>query len=631
MQDYSVPEEVIVKNKEEAKAAQKQFMQTIVLYYKKYWRLTVPIFFMMFVFAGTALLLPLITYQMTVSIRYYNFIPNDSSIKDVASAQQELLDKLTLGFWHLKWQGLTIIAVCLVIVFTMTSYVFDYMAFMVGRRIEIDLRNKSLEALVRQDISYYSDKKIGEILTKVISDTQIVSDQAVQVPMQFGISALELLAGTVMMFTFAWQVALVPFSMLLLILLAMLVAFAVTRKRVEKVREAITNINGDVTDRVATVRLIKATGTEQYETDRFKEVHKEFYRRAKFVGRAQAIMLTTLFAGVVVIQFSSVLASIIIFGVINPTPSYFDNNFAAFNLAQGILIGPLFQILNSLFGLAQASVAAKRVNDAIGAKSIMDPHYNDGIKIASIDGNIEFKNIEFRYPEKPQKVVLPKFDFVFEEGKSYAFVGETGSGKSTIAKLLLRFYDVSSGQIIINGEHDLRDLNLASYLYHIGYVEQDPQILYGDVYENIRYGRFNATDEEVIEAAKKAELHDLIQTWPDGYETILGERGFMLSGGQKQRLVIARMFLKNPKVLILDEATSALDNIVEKEIQAKLDDLMIGRTSVTIAHRLSTIKNVDKIIVLGANGAGIVQIGTFNELKNKPGHFQKLYKAGLMS
>ncbi|WP_338983168.1 ABC transporter ATP-binding protein [Spiroplasma endosymbiont of Othius punctulatus] len=622
MKEYNVPEvpeEVLIKNQVEQKVARKAFVKTIIYYYVKEWRLTIPLFFMALVFAATSLMLPLITYQLTISVRYFEFNETD------------VINGLTIPFWGLEWWKLTAITVSIVLVYSVVSYIFDYVAYMVGRRIEIDLRNRSLESLARQDISYYSDKKIGEILTKVISDTQIVSDQAVQVPTQFGISILELFAGAIMMFVFAWQIAIVTVTILMIILLSMLISFGVTRKRVEKVRESITEINGDVADRISTIRLIKATGTEQYETDRFKEVHKEFYKRAKVVGRAQAVMLTTLFAGVMVVKFSTTLAAIIIFGVITQRPEFFDNDFVAFSLAEGILIGPLFQIMNSLFGLAQASVAAKRVNDAIEATSIMNPHYHDGIKIASIDGNIEFKDIEFRYPEKPQKVVLPKFNFTFEEGKSYAFVGETGSGKSTIAKLLLRFYDVSSGQIIINGEHDLKDLNLASYLYHIGYVEQDPQILYGDVYENIRYGRFNATDEDVIAAAKKAELHDLIQAWPEGYETVLGERGFMLSGGQKQRLVIARMFLKNPSILILDEATSALDNIVEKEIQAKLDDLMVGRTSVTIAHRLSTIKNVDQIIVLGANGAGIVQTGTFNELKNKPGHFQNLYKAGLMA
>ncbi|WP_339021119.1 ATP-binding cassette domain-containing protein [Spiroplasma endosymbiont of Atherix ibis] len=352
-------------------------------------------------------------------------------------------------------------------------------------------------------------------------------------------------------------------------------------------------------------------------------MHKDFYKKSKKVGTRLALMLTTMWGGIFVLQFATVIAAMLIYGNQGTESDFLKNRFAAYNLAQGLMIGPLFNFMAALFGLAQASVAAQRFDDTIKAKSILNSHYWDGETVESIKGDILFKGVEFEYPEKPGKIILPKFDFKFEEGKSYAFVGEIGSGKSTIAKLLLRFYDPSKGDIIINGNTNLKDVKLSSYLRHVGYVEQDPQILYGDVFENVKYGSFNSTNEEVIEACKKAELHELVMTWPDQYETILGERGFLLSGGQKQRLIIARMFLKNPEVLILDEATRALDNIVEKEIQSKLDLLMKGRTTVTIAHRLSTIKNADEIIVLGANGKGIVQRGKFNELKSQDGHFKK--------
>jgi ATP-binding cassette subfamily B protein len=176
------------------------------------------------------------------------------------------------------------------------------------------------------------------------------------------------------------------------------------------------------------------------------------------------------------------------------------------------MVGPLFQVVMSAVGIAQASVASQRIDSTIKSTSILNPHYFDGAKVDSIDGDIEFKGVSFAYPEKPTKTILPKFDFTFKKGRSYAFVGETGSGKSTISRLLLRFYDPTEGEIIVNGKDNLKDINLSSYLYNIGYVEQDPQILFGDVYENVRYGRFNATNEEIIEACKKAELHDLIMT-----------------------------------------------------------------------------------------------------------------------
>ncbi|KAF5295849.1 hypothetical protein FQA39_LY13022 [Lamprigera yunnana] len=403
----------------------------------------------------------------------------------------------------------------------------QYIGVIMGKRIEIDLRNRALERLVRQDISYYSDKKIGELLTKIISDTQIVGDQAATIPSTILNSILTITAAMALMFVFQPIMAGSIFIVFIVILLFMGVTFMFSKKLIKKVREVLTDINGDVTDRINNVRLIKSAGTEDYETKRFGEVHQEYYRA-------------------------------------------------------------LFQIVMLTMGIAQASVASARIEQTIQSTSIMDPHYTGGIEIDSIKGNINFKGVSFAYPEKPGQLIIPKFDFTFEQGKSYAFVGETGSGKSTIAKLLLRFYDPTEGSVLINENIDLKDVKLSTYLYNVGYVEQEPQILFGDVYDNVRYGRFDATNEEVIEAC---------------YDTILGERGFMLSGGQKQRLVIARMFLKDPQLLILDEATSALDNIVEKEIQAKLEDLMEGRTTVSIAHRLSTIKNADQIIVLGANGA----------------------------
>ncbi|WP_338985313.1 ABC transporter ATP-binding protein [Spiroplasma endosymbiont of Diplazon laetatorius] len=588
-----------------------KFFRTLIYYFGKEWKLSLSMLALCLMFVVLHLSLPILTYQMTLAI----------------TESKPSGDNLITSKWTEDTSLLIYVSIGIVLLYCILSFVYDYLAYIMGRKIEISLRNRSLENLVRQDISYYSDKKIGEILTKIVSDTQIVGDQAVQVPLQFGLSFFEVIGASILMYILSWQLATVTVVTFGIIMFAMMFCFYATRNKVIKVRESITEINGNVTDRIATVRLIKSSGTENYETERFNEVHKDFYKKSKKVGTRLALMLTTMWGGTFILQFATVIAAMLIY---KNDSSFINERFTAYNLAQGLMIAPLFNVMAALFGLAQASVAAQRVDDTIKAKSIMDSHYFDGEIIEEVKGDILFKGVEFSYPEKPGKVILPKFDFKFEEGKSYAFVGETGSGKSTIAKLLLRFYDPSKGEIIINGNTNLKDVNLSSYLVHVGYVEQDPQILYGDVFENVKYGSFNSTNEEVIEACKKAELHDLVMTWPDQYETILGERGFLLSGGQKQRLIIARMFLKDPKILILDEATSALDNIVEKEIQAKLDVLMKGRTTVTIAHRLSTIKNADEIIVLGGNGKGIVQRGKFNELKSQEGHFKKLYQAGLI-
>ncbi|AHI53949.1 ABC transporter ATP-binding protein/permease [Spiroplasma sabaudiense Ar-1343] len=593
------------------------FFKMIASYYKKEWKITLKMVFLMILIVSCQIMIPILTNQMNISILYE---------KGVVTQKDPM-------YWGVPWQDLIYIGIGVVFLNSISSFLFNYTGYLMGKKIEIDLRNKCLERLVRQDISYYSDKKIGEILTNVVSDTQLFGDWAVNIPMLVGISFFQIIAALSMMFIFQWQLALVACSTFLLILISMIVCFTITTKRYYKVREVLTQINGNVTDRIVTVRLIKSSGTENYETQRFKDVHQDYYKRSRPVGKMQASLLTILFGGVSLLQFATIISAMLLFGNSDDPVAiqkFFGQTFASFALAQGMIIGPLFNVMNAAFGLAMATVAAQRIQKTLTSESIIEPHYFDGVQIDGIKGDIEFKDIRFAYPEKPTKTVLPKFSFTFKEGKSYAFVGATGSGKSTISRLLLRFYDPTEGSVIINEGINLKDVNLASYLAHVGYVEQEPQILFGDVFENIKYGSFGASNEAVIEACKKAELHDLIETWPDGYDTILGERGFLLSGGQKQRLVIARMFLKDPTVLILDEATSALDNIVEKEIQEKLESLMKGRTTVSIAHRLSTIKNADQIVVLGPDGAGIVQTGTFNELKNQPGHFKNLYEAGLM-
>ncbi|AHI53688.1 ABC transporter ATP-binding protein/permease [Spiroplasma sabaudiense Ar-1343] len=629
------------------KKNKKSFFSLLSDYFKRYWIITILIFVVTLLSSIATVLGPKITERLMGTLMagqlesafkspingdtisdFNDFVKNTYSFIGAKIVNDKVVYFSVLFGMQLTWTGWIYVQLVLFGFIAIFTFISNFLAGLMGKRIEISLRNKALEKLVKQDMSYYSDKKIGEILTKIVSDTQIIGEQAQQVPVTMLSAIFTFFGSLIVMSTINSYLTIVVVITMLIILATIFVSFAIVKKMMFKVRSSITRINGDVTDRINTVRLIKASGTEEYETQRFKDVHEDYYSKSKKLVNMQAIMITIMIAGISSIQVIIVIAAAI----------KYNNNIATLSVVLtsfisgvGTMIGPLMQMVRVAVGIASASTSSQRIYAIIKSESIMDPHYdpNEGIHIEHIDGDIIFKDVEFAYPEKPEQLILPKFNITFEKGKSYAFVGETGVGKSTISKLLLRFYDPSNGEVLINGNINLKDVQLSSYLDKVGYVEQEPQILFGDVMDNIRYGRFNASDEQVIEAAKKAELHDLVQTWPDGYKTILGERGFMLSGGQKQRLVIARMFLKDPELLILDEATSALDNIVEKEIQGNLEALMKGRTTISIAHRLSTIKNSDKIIVL-AKGIGAAQSGTFDELKNKPGHFQQLYKAGLM-
>ncbi|MCL8213636.1 putative multidrug export ATP-binding/permease protein [Mesoplasma sp. JKS002660] len=592
------------------------FTQSIVHYYKKEHLLASITILTSILGVVAAVLSPLLVNQMTKGI--------------MLDAVPAMRDNIT-GYWGGEWWLYIIINVALLLINMIAMFTSQYAGFLLSKRIEISLRERALETLVKEDVSYYSDKKIGEILTKIISDTQIVGDQAYQTPTTIIRASLTVLGSFVMMFIFNWKISFIVLAAMILIMVTLLSSFNLIRKRGTAVRATITDINGVVTDRINNVRLIKSSGTEAREIKGFDEIHKRYFSINKPFAKVTAMMVTVLFGGVNALQLITIAASAGFYHSGDAAATFYATTFASISLAEGLLVGAIMQTLMTTVNLANATVATGRIFDTINATSILDPHYDgQGIQIEAVAGDIIFKDVEFEYPEKPGRVILPTFNFTFHEGKSYAIVGETGAGKSTISKLLLRYYDPTKGDVYINGDINLKDVNLSSYLAHVGYVEQEPQILYGDVFENIKYGKFDASEEEVIAAAKKADLHNLVMSWPDKYQTVLGERGMLLSGGQKQRLVIARMFLKDPELLILDEATSSLDNIVEQEIQTELNKLMKDRTTVSIAHRLSTIKGVDQIIVLGANGAGIVQQGTFEELKNTPGQFQRLYKAGLM-
>ncbi|AHI53618.1 ABC transporter ATP-binding protein/permease [Spiroplasma sabaudiense Ar-1343] len=525
----------------------------------------------------------------------------------------------------LNWYWWLTIAFITLIIAAIATWVREKFGGMLGRKIEMDARNAVLSNLINMNIGYYSDKKIGEIMTKLINDTQVLGDEAQLTPANLISIPIIFIGSAISLIIVDWPTAIVALVCTLIFMVIVIFTFNAQSNETERVRKKVTEVNGDSTDRIGAIALIKASGTEKYEQKRLKMINEDYYLSNRKLNSVQATTITIIIMSALSLTLIAITSAILIYRNAENGADQIIRILPSLITGINTLAWPIYTLTGLIPGMARATASTRRVVELIKVDSTLEIN-EFAPEVKSIEGNIIFKDVVFEYPEKPGIVILPKTQLVLEKGKSYAFVGETGSGKSTISKLLLRFYDPTSGEIIVNGQN-LKSLNLSSYLSHVGYVEQEPKILYGDVMYNVRYGNFSATDEEVIEACKKANLHDLVQTWVNGYQTILGERGFIMSGGQKQRLVIARMILKDPQVLILDEATSALDNIVEKEIQKELEKIMVGKTTISIAHRLSTIKNSDQIFVLGS-GQGIVQSGTYDELISKPGHFKKLHSAG---
>ncbi|AHI52390.1 ABC transporter ATP-binding protein [Spiroplasma culicicola] len=520
---------------------------------------------------------------------------------------------------HLNLYSLvTIMIIDISIVVVLAYFVYIISGF-IASSYEQKLRVNLIAKLIDQDLHYFSENKTGELISALIKESQVLSRYIKEAPVNYCLSITTIIVSSIMMFSIDWKLALYVFGLLIICLFLVYLFTLITIKSTKNTEKLNTIVNNDLNEKVYSMRLIKASGTYQEEKEQFNKALKNVATKNK-----QKLFISEIPGALIVGGIGSFSMASVIFGVIlyyNDTQSLISI-LTAFTTGVIVMVMPILQLRQVIANQPLATESAKNISKILESKITINKHetkiFDEKVK------SIEFQDASFAYPNS-DKVILNKLSLKLEVGKKYAFVGPTGSGKSTIAKLLLRFYDLTTGNICINNQFDLKQLNLKSWLDTIGYVDQEPQILSGTVMNNIKYGLENATNEQAIEAAKKAKLHDLIMTWPDGYDTILFERGSQLSGGQKQRLVIARLILKDPQILILDEATSALDNIVEKEIQMELEKLMIGRTTISIAHRLSTIKSFDKIFVLEPN-VGIIQSGTYEQLIKTPGLFKTLYE-----
>ena len=498
------------------------------------------------------------------------------------------------------------------------SYIVDSWGHIVGVRMESDMREEVFSHIQKLSVDFYDNNKTGHIMSRIVNDLKDITELAHHGPEDLIISVVMLLGSFGILMSIEWRLTLILF-----LFIPIMAIFGIRKRRrmssaFRAQRKEIANINSGLENSISGVRVTKSFTGEDYELERFKENNNVFKRTREGAYKVMAeftsgILLFSNTLDVIVISLGGYFAYK---GIIN------TGDLIAYMLYIAYFLQPIKKLGLFMQHYQDGMSGFERFTELMDIEpSIVDRE--NAVEVESISGEIEFRDVSFRYSEGKSDV-LEGISFRVESGKTMALVGPSGGGKSTICQLIMRFYDVDSGAILLDGR-DIRDIKLKSLRERIGFVHQDVFLFTGTIKENIIYGKRDAKFEEIVEAAKNANIHEFIMTLPNGYDTNIGEKGVKLSGGQKQRISIARVFLKDPSIIILDEATSALDNENEVVIQESLERLSEGRTTIVIAHRLSTIKNADEIIVL--TESGIAESGEHKELLERNGAYSRLYKS----
>ncbi|MFA5542583.1 MAG: ABC transporter ATP-binding protein [Bacilli bacterium] len=502
------------------------------------------------------------------------------------------------------------------------GYIVGFYGHIMGIRIETDMRRDLYKKFQEMDYQYFDDKKTGELMTNLTTHLHDVSEMSHHAPEDLFISTIMIIGSFFILFSISPLLTIIVF-----VFIAMVITYSIWRRKkmlsgFRLARTAQGELNSITESSLSGIRLTKAFNNEELEKDKFEVINKSYLKARKKTFREIALYSTGN-------EFFMNIANlgVLVFGAIFVAKGDIDYiDLTTYFLYINFLVRPIARLTNSMEQIQQGFSGIEKFYNVMNIEPTIYSKEEAVVK-DSFEGKIEFKDVDFFYEQNESTHVLKNFNLVINKGKKIALVGETGAGKSTISKLIPRFYDVNSGHILVD-DIDVKDYDLNSLRDAIGHVQQDVFIFYGTIKDNISYGKPGASDEEIIDAAIKARIHDFVIEQEFGYDTLVGERGIKLSGGQKQRIAIARLFLKNPKILILDEATSALDNITENLIQASIDELSKNKTVITIAHRLSTIKNADEIIVLGADG--IIERGTHKELITNKKYYEKLYNTTLI-
>ncbi|MBZ9625724.1 ABC transporter ATP-binding protein/permease [Clostridium sp. FP2] len=497
------------------------------------------------------------------------------------------------------------------------NYIIEYWGHVVGVRMQYEMRKDIFSHLQTLPFKYFDDNKTGHIMSKIINDLMEISELAHHGPEDLFISVVMLIGSFIALCTINVQLTLIVFATV-----PLMIWFAMSRRikmadAFRAVRKEVANVNSSLENSISGIRVAKSFTNEEYEMEKFDEGNEKFKQSRQYAYKYMANFS-------VGIKFFVDMLNVIIIGF----GGYFVYkkwinipDLVAYLLYIQFFMQPIRRLTSFVEQYQSGMAGFERFLELMS----MEPEIVDkdnAIFLENVLGDIELKDITFSYNDKTS--ILSNMSLHIEEGKTLAIVGPSGGGKTTLCHLIPRFYELDGGDILIDG-NSIKDVTLKSLRQNIGIVQQEVFLFTGTIKENILYGRADATDEEIIEAAKNANIHDFIISLCDGYDTNVGERGVKLSGGQKQRMSIARVFLKNPPILILDEATSALDNATEIIIQKSLEKLSKGRTTLVVAHRLSTVKNADEIVVI--TDQGIQEKGTHDELIAVSGIYSKLYNA----
>lgn len=490
------------------------------------------------------------------------------------------------------------------------KYYVSYQGHMMGARMERDMRQQLFEHYEKLSFSYYDQNNSGQMMSKLVSDLFDISEFAHHGPENLFISLIKIIGSFAFLFLINWRLAI---PLLVLVVFMLFFSYGQNRKMQETFmdnRRKIGDVNASLQDTLAGIRVVQSFANETVECEKFKKSNEGFLKSKN----ANYHCMGSFMSGNLFFQGLMYLVTLVFGGWLIAHGQMEAADLAMYALYIGIFISPI-QILVELTEMMQKGLSGfHRFLDVIDTEpEIVDAPGAE--ELTDVTGHVCYEDVSFHYSDDDTSV-LSHVSFEIPAGKSIALVGPSGSGKTTICSLLPRFYDVTGGKITIDGK-DIRNLTLKSLRETIGLVQQDVYLFCGTIRENIAYGKPGASQKEIESAAKKANIHDFIMGLPDDYDTFVGERGTRLSGGQKQRISIARVFLKNPSILILDEATSALDNESERHIQKSLEELAKNRTTITIAHRLSTIRNADEILVVAESG--IEERGTHEELLKKDG------------